>query len=94
MVEQRSRRECRCGHPKSAHQHYRSGSDCGTCGPRGCPEFSRIHWWDRYTDKIAERRQSAAASGGESLGAEPIYLWEVKRRKRVGTEGPGEEKIG
>ncbi|MCL8024434.1 hypothetical protein [Nocardioides bruguierae] len=22
---------CRCGHPRSVHQHYRAGSDCGLC---------------------------------------------------------------
>jgi hypothetical protein len=22
---------CRCGHPQSAHQHYRSGMECALC---------------------------------------------------------------
>ena len=26
------RRLCRCGHGKGAHEHYRSGSDCSSCG--------------------------------------------------------------
>ena len=27
---------CRCGHPRTAHQHYRAGSDCALCD---CPKF-------------------------------------------------------
>jgi hypothetical protein len=30
------RRDCRCGHAKGAHEHYRSGSDCSGCG---CQRF-------------------------------------------------------
>jgi len=30
------RRPCRCGHGKDAHQHYRSGADCGSCA---CERF-------------------------------------------------------
>jgi len=30
------RRPCRCGHPKDAHEHYRSGTDCGGCS---CARF-------------------------------------------------------
>jgi len=30
---------CRCGHLRNAHQHYRSGSDCGLCG---CPRFRAV----------------------------------------------------
>ena len=22
---------CRCGHDRTAHQHYRAGTDCGLC---------------------------------------------------------------
>lgn len=32
---------CRCGHELDAHKHYRPGSDCGWCGPAGCPRFTR-----------------------------------------------------
>ena len=27
---------CVCGHGRSAHEHWRCGSDCGTCGAAGC----------------------------------------------------------
>jgi hypothetical protein len=30
---------CRCGHPRAAHEHYRSGSDCSVCGPAVCDRF-------------------------------------------------------
>jgi hypothetical protein len=32
---------CRCGHGRSAHLHYRRGSDCGVCGAAGCAAFRR-----------------------------------------------------
>jgi hypothetical protein len=30
---------CVCGHSQQAHEHYRPGSDCGTCGRRSCGEY-------------------------------------------------------
>jgi hypothetical protein len=30
---------CLCGHGAPAHEHYRTGSDCGACGPGGCSVF-------------------------------------------------------
>jgi len=32
---------CRCGHGRDAHEHYRAGSDCGSCGRQTCPSFRR-----------------------------------------------------
>lgn len=32
-------RLCRCGHEAGAHEHFRSGEDCGVCGPRYCRSF-------------------------------------------------------
>jgi hypothetical protein len=32
---------CRCGHGRTAHEHYRRGSDCGVCGATGCAAFRR-----------------------------------------------------
>jgi hypothetical protein len=32
---------CVCGHQREAHEHYRSGTDCATCGPELCPRFRR-----------------------------------------------------
>jgi len=28
---------CRCGHPRDAHEHYRSGTECAVCAE--CPGF-------------------------------------------------------
>lgn len=33
-------RICTCGHPEEMHDHYRSGDDCGACGPRTCASFT------------------------------------------------------
>lgn len=30
-------RLCRCGHPRSAHMHYRRGTECTLCA--GCPRY-------------------------------------------------------
>ena len=30
---------CTCGHPEEMHEHYRPGTDCGSCGARGCDSF-------------------------------------------------------
>jgi hypothetical protein len=38
---------CVCSHPRSAHEHYRSGSDCTVCGAEVCPRFRRQRWWRR-----------------------------------------------
>jgi hypothetical protein len=32
---------CVCGHAKDAHEHYRRGTDCATCGAEVCPKFRR-----------------------------------------------------
>ena len=32
---------CACGHPRSAHDHYRSGTDCGACGATECRRYRR-----------------------------------------------------
>lgn len=30
---------CICGHDRTAHEHYRSGSDCSLCPTRSCRKF-------------------------------------------------------
>ena len=30
---------CLCGHEPRAHEHWRPGSECGVCGPKGCPTY-------------------------------------------------------
>ena len=44
-------RMCTCGHPEEMHEHYRSGDDCGACGPRTCASFT-----DRERDAGPLRR--------------------------------------
>ncbi|OLT19294.1 hypothetical protein BJF78_11080 [Pseudonocardia sp. CNS-139] len=39
---------CTCGHPKSAHEHYRPGTDCGACGPTACASYKpEKGFWSR-----------------------------------------------
>lgn len=33
---------CTCGHARAAHDHYRSGHDCGACGAEGCSDFRPV----------------------------------------------------
>lgn len=33
---------CRCGHERTAHEHYRSGTDCALCGAGQCDRFSAV----------------------------------------------------
>jgi hypothetical protein len=33
---------CGCGHERSAHRHYRGGSDCALCD---CPRWSAASAW-------------------------------------------------
>ena len=37
------RRCCRCGHDRTAHEHYRPGRDCALCG---CGKFRRARSWN------------------------------------------------
>lgn len=39
---------CRCGHDAEHHEHWRDGSDCGTCGPDVCDRFRRA--WRQQPD--------------------------------------------
>ncbi|HEY3869612.1 MAG TPA: hypothetical protein VGM10_14720 [Actinocrinis sp.] len=50
---------CRCGHPGSAHEHYRPGSECAVCGLEVCSRFRRRPWWDR----LRARRIPAPGDG-------------------------------
>jgi hypothetical protein len=38
-------RNCRCGHERRAHEHYRRGSDCAICKPGICRRYRRT--WGR-----------------------------------------------
>jgi hypothetical protein len=38
---------CVCGHPQTAHTHYRTGTECTHCGPRTCPRYRPQTWWRR-----------------------------------------------
>jgi hypothetical protein len=49
---------CRCGHPRTAHQHYRGGTECALCIE--CPRYrsaGRLLW----RLKALLRRQRATA---------------------------------
>jgi hypothetical protein len=35
-LRHRGPRDCTCGHPHGAHEHYRRGTDCALCA---CPKF-------------------------------------------------------
>lgn len=35
-----ARAMCRCGHPADMHEHYRRGTDCGSCGIEHCPAYA------------------------------------------------------
>ena len=37
--DQAAEHACRCAHAHEAHIHYRSGSDCGICGPDLCAKY-------------------------------------------------------
>lgn len=52
---------CRCGHGADAHEHFRSGRDCGICAD--CRRFTRAApepvvlagvAWNRFRTPIAE----------------------------------------
>lgn len=32
---------CICGHERDRHEHYRAGTDCGSCGRVRCPRFRK-----------------------------------------------------
>ncbi len=32
-------KQCRCGHSRTAHEHYRPGSECSLCAPDECGRF-------------------------------------------------------
>ena len=34
-----SRPTCRCGHPYTAHEHYRPGTECALCQDGGCARY-------------------------------------------------------
>lgn len=48
---------CRCGHDRSAHEHYRAGTDCGLCD---CVRFvPRVP----FLGRAGERRGGGGAGG-------------------------------
>jgi len=32
---------CSCGHLRTAHEHYRRGTDCSLCPDKGCQRFRK-----------------------------------------------------
>ena len=39
---------CRCGHPYTAHEHLRPGTECVTCPVGGCGRYRPVRWWYRF----------------------------------------------
>ena len=37
---------CACSCPKRVHEHWRDGTDCGSCGRNVCPRYRRT--WRGY----------------------------------------------
>lgn len=49
----KTNRDCRCGHPSAAHEHYRIGTSCGFCG---CSRFHRkLPRWLSVLNGMARR---------------------------------------
>lgn len=73
---------CRCrrhpnGCPADAHDHYRSGSDCGCCGSALCPRFQKAP----TTRRIGEVRVGAGFAGSlPARVAPPVELVDDLRR--------------
>lgn len=53
---------CRCGHDRSAHEHYRAGTDCGLCD---CVRFvPRVPFLGRAGERRDERPGGRGGAGG------------------------------
>ncbi|MDT5287372.1 MAG: hypothetical protein QOF88_2261 [Mycobacterium sp.] len=50
------RNTCRCGHDRAAHQHYRTGSDCGSCEAGHCRGYRSDGPLNRVIEKLAVTR--------------------------------------
>jgi hypothetical protein len=51
---------CRCGHPRSAHQHYRGGTNCALC--LDCLRFRSVDGRIRQLAVILLRRSRQLAA--------------------------------
>jgi hypothetical protein len=40
---------CLCGCPETRHEHFRDGTDCGTCGYPTCPYYRPV---ETYRDRL------------------------------------------
>jgi len=47
---------CLCGHGRSAHDHYRGGSDCASCADGQCRAFRADTIIGRLIDRLTGRR--------------------------------------
>lgn len=66
---------CQCGHARTAHEHYRPGTDCALCGVEVCRSYDGPgpSWWlrllpssRRATGRPAPRDGGAADGSSES----------------------------
>lgn len=54
---------CRCGHARSAHEHYRRGTDCALCGRDLCPNYRPATPW--YRRLLGQNETPPAPPQGE-----------------------------
>lgn len=56
---------CRCGHDRSAHEHYRAGTDCGLCDcVRFVPRVPRVPFLGRAGERRDQRPGGSGGAGG------------------------------
>jgi hypothetical protein len=54
---------CRCGHPKHEHQHYRRGTDCARCS---CVKF-QWRWLSFFSDPARSKPKTTPRPQPASL---------------------------
>lgn len=68
---------CVCGHLRDAHEHYRRGTDCATCGPELCAKYRRA----------SLRRRTPPTPPSSAPPAEPVERDDAYRAPLTAT-GP------
>lgn len=62
---------CECGHPREAHEHYRMGNDCGTCGIDVCSRWRPLpDAGPTLLDLATKALRTAQANGAIFVGAD------------------------
>jgi hypothetical protein len=63
---------CLCGHDRSAHDHYRGGTDCAACSDRQCRAFRSDTLIGRSMNRLISGRSHQAADADSSVGAASV----------------------